>query len=354
MAVGQGTTTVGQDSRAAASEGSLARRPVALLFPGQGSQYARMAAGLYRREPVFTAAVDDVFGALPAEAAWVRAEWLDAPGDLPMADVVPSQILLFAVDYALGRMIMSWGVRPAAMLGHSVGEMAAAALAGVFTLDAAVGLMWDRVGRLASGPAGGMLAVAARADELEPYLAGDVVVGAVNAPRQTVLAGPEEPLGTIAASLRESGFVCRRVPSTSPFHSPVLLPIATEAEPAFAAAEMRAPQMPVYSAYTAALLRAEEATSPAFWARQPAAPVLFWPALVALLRDGDYLLVEAGPGQGLASLARRHPAVRSGRSSVVAMLPAQRGEEANDRAAVRAAAEAIQAEGHPLALGFVT
>ncbi|WP_182897874.1 acyltransferase domain-containing protein [Microbispora sp. H10830] len=319
-----------------------APKPVALLLPGQGSQQALMAAGLYGHEEVFTEAMDEVFAAFEDQGPRLRDDWLAARPQVSIDHMTRSQPLLFAVDYALGRLAGSWE-RPAALLGHSIGEMAAAVLGGVFDLADAVRLLRERVRSLSGAVPGGMLVVAASVREVEPFLRSDVVVGAINAPRQTVLAGAEAPLLAVEEALRDNAFTCRRVPATCPFHSPLLAFSVAGAERAFAAVPARPPSIPVYSGYTAAVLTAEQVAAPAFWASHPVAPVLFRPALDALLASGDFLLVEAGPGQGLASLARRHPAVRPGGSEVVAMSPARAGDPRADRDVVRAAMRRIRA-----------
>jgi acyl transferase domain-containing protein len=158
---------------------SVPGRGFALLFPGQGAQYPRMAAGLYGHEPVFTAAMDAVFTVLGERGTRLRAEWLSGDEDVPLDDGTRAQPLLFAVGYALGRMVLGWGVRPTALLGHSVGELVAATLAGVFSLPDAVRMMNARIGAVVATPPGGMLAVAAGAQELLPYLGHpDVAVAA--------------------------------------------------------------------------------------------------------------------------------------------------------------------------------
>ncbi|MEU1516830.1 acyltransferase domain-containing protein [Streptomyces sp. NPDC005811] len=323
--------------------------PVALLLPGQGSQHPRMAAGLYGHEPVFTAAMDAFFDAAGPEGGPLREDWLTERPATDLDHVTRSQPLLFAVDHALGRVALSRGVRPAALLGHSIGELAAATLAGVFGVRDATGLVLDRVRRLAGAPPGGMLAVAASTAEVTPYLSGDVVVGAVNAPRQTVLAGPDGPLDKVDRTLREAGFTCRRVPSLSAFHSPLLEPACRGAAARFAAVDRSTPSLPVHSAYTGAPLTESDIDDPAFWARQPVAPVLFWPALEGLLATGDHLLVEVGPGQGLSQVARRHPAVRRGTSEVISLLPARPGPPEADRTALDSAMARLTEAGHPTA-----
>ncbi|MFF3505748.1 acyltransferase domain-containing protein [Streptomyces sp. NPDC003247] len=320
-------------------------RGVALLFPGQGAQQPFMAAGLYRGHPPFRRLMDEVFEAWGAEGAVLRADWLSDRPSLDPDGVRRAQPLLFAVDWALGRMVLDWGVRPAALLGHSVGEVAAATLAGVLTLEEAVGLMADRVAHIEAGPAGGMLAVRAAAADMTPYLHADVVVGAVNAPRQVILAGSTGPLADTEARLRAAGFTCRRTRALSPFHSPALAPVAEAALPALSRLPLRAPRLPLHSGYTGRALTATEAADPRFWAGQPAAPVLFGPALDALLGTGGLLLLETGPGQSLTALARRHPAVGTGRSTALGLLPPRARGDDTDLRTLRTAVERLLSEG---------
>jgi acyl transferase domain-containing protein len=324
-------------------------RAVALLFPGQGAQHARMAAGLYGHVDLFSTVMDRAFRLLGTQGESLRADWLAEDSAELFDDVTRAQPLLYAVDYALGELVTSWGIEPAALLGHSVGEMAAATLAGVFDFADGMRLMRDRIDLFADTPPGGMLAVAASAEELAPYLSGEVAVAAVNATRQTLLAGLSEPLAATERTLRGDGFVCKPVRARQAFHSPAVKTAAARSVAAWRATALAAPSRTVYSSYLGAVLSAEAATDPVFWARQPIDTVLFGPTLDRLLRDGDFLLVEAGPGQGLSALARRHPAVTSGRSDVVAMLPAQPGRADDDRRAVAAANQRLTAEGHALA-----
>ena len=323
-------------------------RPIALLFPGQGAQHARMAAGLYGHADVFTDCMDTAFGQLGDIGANIREDWLSDGSPERFDDVTRAQPLLYAVDYALGRLVLSWGVDPGALLGHSVGEMAAATLAGVLDFTDGLRLMRDRIEVFADTPPGGMLAVAASTADVEPYLSGEVAVAAVNAPRQLLLAGAAGPLAEVERRLREDDIVCRSARARQAFHSPVVAGAVRRSAPAWERTALHAPERTLYSAYRESVLSPGDARDPAFWARQPVDPVLFGPTLDRLLDDGDFLLVEAGPGQGLSTLARRHPAVASGRSAVVPLLPARPGDGADDRQAVREAVERITAEGHDL------
>ncbi|MFI8520732.1 acyltransferase domain-containing protein [Streptomyces sp. NPDC085481] len=323
----------------------LHRRSVVLMFPGTGAQHTRMAAGLYGHEPVFTDAVDEVLALLGAEGAAARSDWLaDEPAE-PMDADTRSAPLLFAVNYAMGRLVESWGVRPAAYLGHSMGEFTAAVLAGVFGLDDAVRLLWERVRMQRTTPPGGMIAVAATPRELSGYLGDGVVVGAVNAPRHTVLSGPEAPLRALAARLTADGRTFRRLAARSPYHSPALAPLVAPTASLIGGLRPAPPRIPLYSAYTTRPLGPDEAVDPGFWAAQPTTPVMFWPTLERLLADGDRVLVEAGPAQSLAVLARGHESVRSGRSEVIATLPPRALGPEEDRRSVRVARERLAAYG---------
>jgi acyl transferase domain-containing protein len=283
-----------------------------------------------------------------AEGRRVRADWLSDRPVVPLDEVTRAQPLLFAIDHALARLVMSWGVRPAAILGHSVGEVVGAVLAGVLDLADGVRLQMDRVGQMGAGPLGGMLAVAASADEMRPYLTDEVVIGVINGPRQVLLAGPEVPLAEVTERLTRDGFTNRRARALHGFHSPSLAGATERSLPAVAATRLRAPECTFFSAYTEKELTVETATSPRFWASQPSTSVHFGPALNAMLSQGDYLLVEAGPGQGLTALARRHAAVASGRSDAIGLLPARPGTARDDRRAMLEAAARLWTEGHAL------
>ena len=326
-------------------------RPVALLLPGQGSQHPGMATGLYGHVPVFTAVMDEFFELLRREGEELRRDWLSDSPRVPLDDASRAQPLLFAVAYALGRTLLDHGVRPTVLLGHSVGELAAAALAGVFDLADAAWLMSARSAALADTRPGGMLAVAARPEQLTALLATGPgvdpdrpVVGALNAPAQTVLSGLEPQLSAAEETLREAGLTARRVPALQAFHCPALGKAADVFEAAFDAVTLRPPSVRIWSTRTARPVRAREATDGGFWAQQLVAPVLFWPALDDLLRHGDFTLVETGPGQGLSTLARRHPQVRARRSAVVPLLPPRAGA---DLPFFRTALAALPASGRP-------
>ncbi|MCX4748883.1 acyltransferase domain-containing protein [Kitasatospora sp. NBC_01287] len=326
------------------------RRPVAVLLPGQGAQHPRMALGLYGHEQVFTAAVDEVFALLGPAGEQVRDDWLAENPRLPIDHVERALPLIFALDLALGRLLTSWGIRPALLLGQGIGEHAAATLAGVLSLPAAVAVIGAQAERLAQAPAGGMVAVAAGADQVAPHLPPGVAVAAVNSANQTVISGTRQGLARAAEALRAAELSCMPVRAQVAYHSPVVAAACAEAARAFERVSLLPPAIPVLSASTAALMAPGEAVDPGFWARQPTRPVQLRATFDTLFAGGGHLCLEAGPGQGLYSLIRRHPAFLKGPSQAVAMLSARPRNAAHDRRSVLEAAARLWTAGQDLDL----
>ncbi|WP_117210702.1 acyltransferase domain-containing protein [Allorhizocola rhizosphaerae] len=292
-------------------------RPVSFLLPGQGSQFAGMATEYYGTDPVFTSTMDAFFE-LAGDPA-IKSDWLGETDHVHIDDVRRAQPLLFAVDYALAKMLHSRGIQQSAMLGHSAGELVAGTLAGVFSFSDGVASQMERVRQAVLIPPGGMLAVAGTEQQLRPYLIGDVAIAAVNAARQVMLAGPVDELQQVEKALQRDDFIVAVVPATSPFHCAAMAPAAVECERQLSAIRLNPPQATVYSGYTAELLTEKDAVRPEFWAWQIVDTVYFGPALDRMLSTGPQILVEVGPGQTLSSFARRHRAVRTGESRVVSI-----------------------------------
>lgn len=325
------------------------RRPVriALVFPGQGAQRERLGTGLYEHEPVFTTEMDRFFAAYGDEGQALRADWLSHTPRTSIDDATRSQPLLFAVGYALGTLVLRLGVTPTVLIGHSVGELAAAALAGVFTLAEGASLMLARSRMLAGTPAGGMLAVAASPDEVRGHAVPGVTIGAFNGPRQTVLTGVEPDLTRAQIYLTDHGLTCRRVRARQAFHGPAVRLAAAGFERAFAPIRLRAPSIPLCSTATAAPVTERQARRASFWARQLAQPVAFWPAVRRLTDQPIDLFVEAGPGPALAATAARYGRLRHGRADPLALLPTSGGEEA-ERATFLTARTRLLTEARPI------
>lgn len=346
-AAGTVAALAGDDARVLGSGEAGKRRPVVFAFPGQGSQHAGLAHGLYGTEPTFTSVLDECFDLLAAAGADVRAVWRDA-SDAELEPTEIAQPVLFAVEYALARMWLAWGVRPAALVGHSVGELVAATVAGVFTLPDAAKLVAARGRAMAAMPEGAMLAVRASAATVAALLPEGVVVAAVNGPDQTVVSGPSDMVASTERVLAQAGVNARRARTSHAFHSPMMAPAADVFATAFDGVAAHEPGISVYSAATAALLTPDDVASPAFWAGQLTAPVRFADAIDAALADTEFAVLETGPSRVLTSLLNTRHDVRSGRHVALATLPRPgAGPDADLRSALTALG-ALWTEGHDI------
>ncbi|MGW4393659.1 SDR family NAD(P)-dependent oxidoreductase [Amycolatopsis nivea] len=335
----------GDGGRVLGGGGPGGARPVVFAFPGQGAQHVRLARGLHGTDPVFTRVFDECLESLAAAGADVRAVWREGTEEeLARTDV--AQPVLFACEYALARMWLAWGIRPVALLGHSIGELAAAAVAGVFTASDAARIVAARGRAMAKMPPGAMLAVRAAEDAVAGALPAGVAVAAANGPEQTVVSGPFDAIEEAERMLAGAGFSARRLRTSHAFHSAAMAPAAAEFEASFSETTARAPEIPVYSAATGALMTAAEAADPAFWAGQLTSAVRFSAAADAALADGDRVVLEVGPGRTLAAMLSGRADVRSGSHLIVGTLPRRGGEPAEDVRSALAALGTLWTEGH--------
>lgn len=290
---------------------------VVFLFPGQGAQYAGMGAQLYASEPVFARAVDRCAELLAGELDTDLRSLLFASGEQARADAEAllaqpayAEPALFTIEYALAQLWQSWGVRPATMIGHSVGEYVAATLAGVFDLPDALHLVAVR-GRLTQTvSAGAMLTVSAPAERIGPELPDGLSIAAVNGPGTCVVSGPTEQVEQLAEQLSAQKVTVRRLRISHALHSATMDPILAEFTAAVAAARPAAPRLPFLSNRTGAPITAAQATDPAYWAAHLRETVRFGDCVARALADGAQsgaeptLLLECGPGRQLAGLAQ--------------------------------------------------
>ena len=292
---------------------TLSERPdVAFLFPGQGAQHVNMGRDLYAREPVFRGAVDDCCRRLrPALGLDLRTllfpEAADEQAAARLAQTAITQPALFVVEYALAQWWLEQGVRPAALLGHSIGEYVAACLAGVFTLEDALSVVAER-GRLLQATApGAMLAVSLPEAELRPMLPAPCTVAAVNAPDLCVIAGTAEAIDDAERKLAGQGAATQRLHVSHAFHSALVEPMLDEFEALLARVKRSRPQIPLVSNLSGDWITDEQACSTAYWRRHLRHTVRFAEGLDTLLAQADRVLLEVGPGDTLSTLARRHP-----------------------------------------------
>ncbi|ODR10442.1 polyketide synthase [Mycobacterium sherrisii] len=291
--------------------GESASERVVFMFPGQGAQHVGMARRLYDTAPVFALHFDACVAGFRTEMGIdLHAQIFgDASTDLERID--RSQPALFTVEYALARLLETYGVRAGAYIGYSTGEYIAATLAGVFDLQTAIKLVALRARLMHESPAGAMVAVALGPDDIAPYLsefaAQGVELSAVNDPGNCVVAGPIDGIRSFTQRLRAADITARRVRATHAFHSSAMDAMAAEFGQFLPGVELRPPTTPLLSNLTGTWMTDEQVTDPGTWARQISSTIRFADELDALLSAPDRILVEVGPGGSLTGSAMRHP-----------------------------------------------
>jgi acyl transferase domain-containing protein/thioesterase domain-containing protein len=288
-------------------------RGLAFLMPGGGAQYAQMARDLYQQEAGFRASMDRGFALLQehhnldlkplllAEATPEVVQSLEKPSlQLPA---------IFLIEVTLAELWMSWGIKPAALLGHSLGENSAACVAGVFSYQDALGLVVLRGRLFETLPAGAMLSVELSAEQLQGMLPKDLVIGVHNTPNLCVVSGPPESIATLRTPLQAQEIDCQAIEIDCAAHSPMLEPILQEFGDYLRGIPLHPPSIPLVSNRTGNWLSDAEATDPEYWVGHLRHPVQFGDGVELLLKEERCVLLEVGPGKALASLVRQHPAI---------------------------------------------
>ncbi|MGB8346749.1 MAG: SDR family NAD(P)-dependent oxidoreductase, partial [Ktedonobacteraceae bacterium] len=361
-------------------------RPVAFLFPGVGEQFVGMARELYQQEETFREVVDrccnflqaslglDVRDVLFAGDMIANEQYSAAslptkpdlrallgrdgrdghheqngfsqgeghgvhehnghlsPAQERLKQTAVAQPLAFVIEYALAQLLISWGIRPQAMIGYSLGEYVAACLAGVLSLEDALTLVARRAQLIQELPPGAMLAVALSEADVQPYLDEQVNLAAISAPATCVLAGPVAAIERLEAQLSSRDIAHRRVETTHAFHSHMLASIREPLIELASGVALHEPRIPYISNVTGTWITAEQATDPAYWARHMCQTVRFADGVSQLLQQSEQVLLEVGPGQSLASFVKQHPSCERERMPFVLSTMPSRSERQSEQA----------------------
>ena len=315
---------------------------VAFVFPGQGSQYLGMGRGLYESEASFRKPFDECCAVLrPLLGGELRDVVFGADAKV-LARTRWAQPAIFAVSYALAQMWTEWVGSPDAVLGHSVGEIAAACVAGVFDLETALRLVALRAELMDQLPPGGMLAVATSGDEL-PDLPRALSVAAYNAPRLCVVSGPVAEIERFAARLKAARVPATRLQTSHAFHSSMMQPAGARLAAIVDDLAKTPAAIPLVSTVTGHVAASADLNSTRHWVANLLSPVRFAEAVVSTTaavpaHDGAWTWIEVGPGTTLNSLVRASLG-RDGRTAVISTLPDGASPEAETGGLARALAE---------------
>lgn len=328
-------------------------RPVIFAFPGQGNQYVGMGAELYRKEKVFRQTVDECCRLLQPILGLDLRDIIFARGDAAaeaankLNQTYITQPSLFVISYAQAKLLMSWGIMPAAMVGHSVGEYVAACLAGVLSLEDALKAVARRGKLIQDLPGGSMLAVLMPEEKVLPFLTPATEIAAVNSPSLTVVAGPTPDIAELENRLTAGKIFHKRLDTSHAFHSAMMEPALPEFAKIFADIKLNAPAIPIASTVTGKWLTAQEATDPNYWVQHVRRAVRFSDAAATILSgDTPYIILESGPGHSLES-AVKYQLDKESPHTVIGSMRAATDDGADTEFLLNAVGK-LWAAGHPI------
>jgi phthiocerol/phenolphthiocerol synthesis type-I polyketide synthase E len=298
---------------------ALAKESLSLvfMFPGQGVQYVNMGRDLYDREPLFRQELDRGFETLEAlveedvrkivypEATRPVSSAAKNPADERINQTEVAQPLIFIFEYALARLLITWGIHPQAMIGHSIGEYTAACLSGVMTFADACRLVVLRGKLMQQIPPGAMLNVPLSEEETMPVLSPEIALAAVNSSNRCVLSGTPEAIEKLAGDLQARGLTVRRLHTSHAFHSPMMAPVLGEFKGQVSSVKLASPRIPYISNLTGTWIRGHDAADPSYWARHLRETVRFEAGLRELLKESHTIFLEIGP-RTLSTFVQQH------------------------------------------------
>lgn len=281
-------------------------RGVVFLFPGQGAQYAGMGRDLYDKETVFQREMDRCFEVLAycgrddVKRSMLDTASVEDGGEMNNTGL--AQVALFAIEYSLAKLWMSWGVAPEALIGHSLGEYVAACLAGVFSLEEGLELVAERARLMQQLPGGGMLAVGISESELNGIMPAEMSLAAVNGPELCVVSGSFDAVRAFTQILEQRHIYHRLLRTSHAFHSQMVEPMLPAFADCLSKITLRPPAIPLVSNVTGTWLNADQAQSPDYWCRHLRQTVRFMDGARELAKEPGRIYLETGPGRGLSTL----------------------------------------------------
>jgi acyl transferase domain-containing protein/acyl carrier protein len=284
---------------------------IVFMFPGQGSQYPNMARDLYEANPFFKKTVDSQLIFIKSEFNLdLREIMFPSPnklqaGHAEVTQTAFAQPALFIVEYALAQLLISWGIRPDAMIGHSLGEFVAACVAGVFSIEQALRVVVNR-GRLMQQQApGAMLAVPLSEKAVNRRLREGLSIAVVNGPSACVVSGPTAAIEELKQSLTAEAISSHLLETSHAYHSQTMEGALAPFKAVMAREKLQAPKIPYMSNVTGSWIEIAQATDAAYWAKQLRETVRFGNAVEEILKMPNTLLLEVGPGQALSALSKQ-------------------------------------------------
>ena len=279
------------------------------MFPGQGAQHIGMGQALYKKEAVFTVVLEECVGILKANAdidllsiLFAADKDQDAMQE-KLRDTAIAQPAIFCISYALAKQWQAWGVKADYYIGHSIGEFVAATLAGIFTLKDALELISLRGSLMSDLPSGAMLSVRCSEVEIQPLLSADLDLAVVNGPELCVVAGPDEKIDDLVATLEERGLSSSKLHTSHAFHSKMMAPAIEPFTKKLESMNLQPPQKTIVSTVTGSEMDAATATSVGYWAEHILQAVRFDDAIGFLQEQPGRVYLEVGPGSTLTTLA---------------------------------------------------
>ncbi|MDZ8136600.1 MAG: beta-ketoacyl synthase N-terminal-like domain-containing protein [Nostoc sp. DedQUE04] len=293
-------------------------RPVVFMFSGQGAQYVNMARELYEVEPTFREQVDICSEILKPHLGLDLCHVLYPSEDKiekasqQLQQTAITQPALFVIEYALAKLWMSWGVHPEAMIGHSIGEYVAAAIAGVFSLEDALAIVATRGQLMQQLPTGRMLAIPLPQKDVQSILDVNVFytrslqIAAINSPSSCVVSGTVEAIATLQNQLSSQGIACRLLHTFHAFHSVMMQPMLEAFVQTMKKVKLQPPEIRFISNVTGSWITDEQATNPNYWSQHLRQTVRFSDGISQLLQQFEGVFLEVGPGRTLSTFATQH------------------------------------------------